>query len=322
MAAPTGNYATYDQSSRREDLEDIVYDISPMDTYFFTNAARKKASNTLHDWQTDALDTPVATNAFSEGDDFSGGAITATTKLRNYTQISRKDFVITDTANAVNTAGYKEELAYQTVRKLKALKRDIESAALQNKAASVGTSALARVQAGVETWINTGNHIKATGQTAATTPAPVAGIAATAPTDGSATAFIVADFQSALQQAWSMGGNVDVCLMGPALKAKADLFTGIATRFRNVNSGSQADIVNAADVFVSDFGSHKLVLSRYTRATTVLCMDMSMWGLAWLRPIKTVNIAKTGDSEKRMIVGEWCVVANNPAASTKIGNVS
>ena len=318
MAAVTGNYATYNQVGIREDLEDIIYNIAPMDTYFFNHVAKLKAKNTRHDWQTDTLDTPSAANAYAEGDDFSAQAITPTSKLSNYTQISRKDFVITRTANLVNTAGRKEELAYQTVLKGKALKRDIESVLVQNKAATVGSSNAARTCASAETWIYTTNHVSATSQTTNTTPAPVGGLATTAGTDGSATAVVEQDFKNCLQQAWSMGGETDVILLSPALKAKSDLFTGVATRFRNVAANDQAAIVGASDVYVSSFGSHKIQLSRYMRISAILFLDMSSWGVAWLDPIHMENIAKSGDTEKRMLVGEYTLVAKTPTANTKL----
>jgi hypothetical protein len=321
MAAPTTSFATYNQVGIREDLSDVIYDISPMDTYFFSHIKKTKATNTLHDWQTDALEAPVSTNQRVEGDDFSAGAINPTTKLRNYTEIVRKDFVVTRTSNIVNTAGRKQELAYQVVKKGKALKRDIEKAMLSGNGSTAGSSVSARVSTGVETWIYVANHIH-TNQTGGTTPAPVGGLASDPGTDGTATAFVEADLKLALQQAWSCGGEVDVILLGPTLKAKLDAFTGIATRFRNVNSGQQAEIIGAADVYVSDFGSHKVMLSRYMRASAVLCLDMGTWAVAWLDQIHMENIAKSGDSEKRMIVGEYTLEARSPTANTKLTNVT
>jgi hypothetical protein len=318
MAAVAGNFATYNQVGIREDLEEIIYNIAPMDTYFFNHVSKSKARNTRHDWQTDVLDTPSASNAYAEGDDFSAQAITPTSKLSNYTQIARKDFVITRTANIVNTAGRKEELAYQTVLKGKALKRDIECSLVQNKAATVGTTAAARVSASAETWIYTTNHVSGTSQTTNTTPAPVGGLATTAGTDGSATALVEADFKNALQQAWSMGGETDVVLLSPTMKAKSDLFTGVATRFRNVAANDQAAIVGASDIYVSSFGSHKIQLSRYMRISAILFLDLSTWGVAWLDPIHMENIAKSGDTEKRMLVGEYTLVAKAPTANTKL----
>lgn len=320
MTAVAGTYSRYDQQSVREDLEDVIYDISPMDTFFFTNAGRTKVTNTRHDWQTDALDTP-AINIQVEGDEFSAASIVPTVKLNNYCTISRKDFIVSDTARAVNTAGYKEEVAYQTVRKIKALKRDIETHALSTRYASAGTSALARCGAGVEAWLRLGAHVHPN-QSAASTPAFTSGLPASAVVNGTATALTVGQLTTALQQAWSMGGETDTILVGPALKAVIDAFTGIATRFRNVAANSQADIVTAADIFVSDFGSHKVQLSRYVSSTTVLCMDMKMWSIGWLRPINVQDIAKTGDATKKMVVGEWVVIAKNPDSSTKLTSMT
>src|SRR5690242_10239770 len=322
MATPTALMQTVNQVGIREDLEDIIYNIAPMDTVCFTRFAKSKATTVTHEWQTDTLDSFSATNAFVEGDDFSAQAITPTSRLKNYCQISRKDFVISRTSNLVNTAGRKEELAYQTMLKGKALKRDIEAAIVRNNAATVAGSASARVSASIETWIYTTNHISATGQTTNTTPAPVSGVAGTAGTDGTATAFVETDLKSALQQAWSQGGDTDVILMPANLKSKFDAFTGIATRFRNVAANDQAAIVGSADIYTSSFGSHKAVLSRYMRASAVLMLDISTWGLAWLDPIHMEQIAKSGDSEKRLIVGEWTLVAKSPTANTKLTNVT
>lgn len=322
MGAPAASYATYNQVGIREDLSGVIYDISPMETYFSSRVTKTSATNTLHEWQTDTLDSPVATNSWVEGDDFSAGAINPTTRLKNYTNISRKDFVVTRTANLVNTAGRSKELAYQKVRKGMALKRDIESQLLQNKAATAGASNGARVSASVETWIYTNNDIHPSGVTTGTTPAPVSGIAGTAGTDGTAAAVTSAELISALQQAWSCGGMVDVILAGAPLKKKIDAFTNLATPYRNVNSGQQADIVAAADVYVSDFGSHKVVLSRYMRASVILCLDMSTWALAWLDKMHVEDIAKSGDSEKRMIVAEYTLEARSPTANAKIANVT
>jgi|SRR5690242_334941 len=322
MSTPSAVFQTVNQVGVREDLEDIIYNIAPMETYAFSNLAKSKATTVTHEWQTDTLDSPSASNAYIEGDDFSAQVITPTVRLKNYTQISRKDFVISRTSNIVNTAGRKQELAYQTVLKGKALKRDIESALTQNKAATIAASNSARVSASMETWIYTTNHVSATGQTTNTTPAPVSGVAGTAGTDGTATAFVEADMRSALQQAWSQGGDTDVILMPANLKSKFDAFTGIATRFRNVAANDQAAIVGSADIYTSSFGSHKAVLSRYMRASAVLMLDISTWGLAWLDPIHMEQIAKSGDSEKRLIVGEWTLVAKSPTANTKLTNVT
>jgi hypothetical protein len=177
------------------------------------------------------------------------------------------------------------------------------------------------VSAGAEAWIYAPNHINI-GATAATTTAPVSGFATSPVTDGSATAFTLAGLSSMLQQAWSMGGETDTILVGPTLYNTISAFTGIATRFRDVGSRQQAQIIGAADVFVSPYGSHNIVLSRWSRATTVFCLDMSTWEVAYLRPFETIEVAKVGDADRRALLAEYTLVAKSPMANTKATGVS
>lgn len=322
MAATVGASKTYDLAGKslREDLRDIIYDISPMDTVFMTNAGRGTARSTTHEWQTDAL-TSAAKNAAIEGDAFSATARTLPSRLKNYTQISRKEYEVTGTAQRVNNAGMRELLAYHTAQASKEIKRDMEVGLLSDEPASAGTSASPRVSAGAESWIYGDNHV-AVDQTTATTTAPVNGFATSAVTDGSATAFTKAGLDSMLQQAWSCGGETDTILVGPTLYNKISGFTGIATNFRDVAARKQATIVGAASVYVSAFGAHNIVLSRWARSTTVFCFDMSTWEVAYLRPFQTVEIAKVGDSERRMLLAEYTLVAKSPLANTKATNLS
>ena len=238
--------------------------------------------------------------------------------MKNYTSIARKDFVISGTADAVRTAGRAEETAYQTVKQGKELKRDIETHLLaMTSSVTAGSAAKARIGAGVESFIYETNHVKNSAQTTSTTPAPVGGLPQVT-VDGSLTVLTISTFRDALQQAWSCGGEVDTVLVGPLLQQKISAFSGIATRFSDVRARSQGEVTDSVDVFVSAFGAHNIRLSRYMRATTVLCLDMSTWGIAWLRPIFSENVAKTGDATKKLILGEYCLVGKAPTANTKL----
>ncbi len=322
MAATVAATKVFDMSGGplREDLEDIIYDISPMDTIFLTRASRSRVKSTLHEWQTDSL-TAAAKNAAIEGDAFTAVARTLPSRLKNNTQISRKDFEVTGTARAVDAAGFKEMLAYHTARAGKELKRDIEVSLLQNYAGTAGSSVLARTSSAVETWIYTDNHIKQSTQTTATTPAPVAGVAQTV-TDGTAVAFTSTELDAMITQAWSCGGEIDTIMCGPTMYQKISTFTSLATRFRDVGSRQQAQIIGAADVYVSFAGSHNIIVSRWCRATTVLALDMKTWGVGYLRPFQTVEVAKIGDADRRMILAEWTLIAKSPTANAKITNVT
>ena len=319
MAATVAASKAYDLSggALKEDLGDIIYDISPMQTFFLSNISRGVAKSTTHEWLTDALPAPSAKNAAVEGDAFTAVARTLPSRLKNYTQISRVDYEVTGTAQKVDNAGMRELMAYHTARAGEQIKRDIEAGLLSNEPASAGSSVTARVSAGAEVWIYQGNHIKGSSQTAATTSAPTAGFALGPIVAGTATAFTLANLTAMLAQSWSCGGEVDTILCGATLYNAISQFTGIATRFRDVAAGRQASIVNAADVFVSAFGRHNIQLTRYATPTTVFALDLKTWGVDYLRPFQTIDIAKVGDAERKTILAEYTLRCNAPLANCK-----
>ena len=318
MAATVAASKSYEQLGLtiKEDLEDMIWDISPQDTWFMNGIERGKASSTLHEWLTDALAAP-AQNAAIEGDTFTAVARPLQTRLKTYMQISRKDFEVTGTQRAVDNAGMADMLGYHAIKAGRELKRDIEKTLLGNYISTAGSSTAARTTGGTEVYSYTDNHIKMSGQAAASTPAPVSGLGQ-AITDGAAIAMTETDFKSALQQAWSCGGETDTVCVGPTLYNSIGQFTGLATRFRDVASRTQAQIIGAADLYVSAFGAHKIRLSRYCRSTVVQCFDMSSWKLVTLRPFQEVQIAKVGDADRRTILMEYGLVCKTPKANTKI----
>lgn len=323
MAATVNSTKNYDTSGGvlREDLSDIIYDISPMDTWFLSTADRGKADSTTHEWLTDSLTAASSSNRYIEGDAFSAQARTLPSRLKNYTQISRKEFAVTGTTQASNNAGMDTMMAYHTMRAGKELKRDMEACMLNINAASAGTSTSPRTSAGVPNWIYENNHIKLSGQTVWSTTAPVSGFATATNPGSSTTAIAEADLKTALAQAWSCGGEVDALLCPVNTYGLLAAFTGLATRFRNVDAGKQAQITGSADSYVSAFGTHKIRLSRYMAAGTLFCLDSSTWQVDYLRGFRTIDIAKISDEERKMILAEWTLVSKTPLANTKIQGI-
>ena len=323
--AGTGVTTRYDLSNPvREDLEDIIYDISPMDTVCLTSFGRTSVSSTLHEWQLDSLKAAVTTNAVVEGMNFSATAAANTTRIKNYTQISVKEVVVSGTMQAINHAGMKSALGYLLAKYGKELKRDIEAAILSRNEATAGVAASARVSAGMQTYLETSLHIHTPSSVATTTAWLSGGIPNTTAVNGSATAtaFTSAILETALGVAWANGGETDMILMSSKQKAVFNSFTGVATRFREVGSKAQAQVIAAADVYVSSFGDHACRLSRYLDPDVVLCIDTSMWSIGYLRPFQTTEISKVGDAERRMILAEWTLIGKQPQATTKITALS
>jgi hypothetical protein len=312
----------------REDLSDVIFDLFPEDTWAVSNLDREDAKSTYTEWLAQELAAPAA-NIQIEGDDATFASLTPPTRYANYLQISSKTFLVSDTLEAVNKGGRKSELARGAIVKMRELKRDMETRMTQNGIATSGGAATGRSTAGMESWIGgvtadpgstTANAIRSTTTAnTATTPATTSGAPATAPTDGSTTGTLTqAVLNQALMGAWAQGGNPSVILVGVAQKTAIDAFTGIATRFVDIDSSKQAPIIGAANVYVSDFGKHQVILHRYMRSSVVLCLDPDYWAVRYLRSPMKRKLAKTGDGEKYQIVTEYALVARNWKASSKV----
>jgi hypothetical protein len=329
MAVPTGTFQTHQAIGLREDLEDVIYQISPVETPFMTMAGRTEANATLHEWQTDAL-AAAATNKNIEGDDAANGTSTPTVRMGNYCQISTKYAIVTDTQNAVNKAGRGNEMSYQIAKRLGELKRDMELALTQNQGSSAGGAATARSLASVESWLTmpvgastVGNSTSLGTGTAQTTPGFLNGLVAV-PTDSTVTgASDQTVLKAVIAACWTAGGNPGIIMVGGAQKQRISGFTGIATLYREAGTTARGTtIVAAADIYVSDFGEHRVVPNRFTRNRTVLVLDMDYWNVAYLRRVSQKEIARTGAAQKRFIDTEFTLVARQPQSSAKIADVT
>lgn len=296
----------------------VIFNISPEETPALTLAKRKKATAVNHQWQTDAL-AAVAANRAIEGDDSTYAVITPTTMLSNYCQITKKTVMVSGTADAVRKYGRKEEFAYQIAKKGKELKRDIEYAIVTNQGSSAGSSSVARSSAGLEAMI-AGNRIVESTNTTGTVPGYAGGVW-TAPTDGTAATFTETNLVNGIQAAWTDGGDPSVIMVGATMKRRIASFAG-ASSFAGVqvNQGrtAQGVVVGGVDLYISDFGEHKIVLNRYMRASVVLGVDPEYVSVAFLRPIKFEERAKTGDATRGEILTEWCLVGDNPDAHFQV----
>lgn len=319
MAQVTGTTDTYrvgTAGGNREDLEDTIWDLFPDETYCLTNFDRVDASASYHEWLTDAIVAPT-TNRQIEGDDAAYATVVSPTRVGNYQQISRKTFLISRTQEKVAKAGRRRESTRQLTKQMRELKNEMEYAIVRNQASSAGGSGTARSTASIESWLAT-NEVLATTTSSATTPGFASGAVA-APTDGSTTgALTVAALNSALQGTWSSGGLASQILTGPTQKQAIDAFTGIATRFVDVDKAAQASIINAANLYVSSYGRHTVRLHRHVRSTVVLCLDPDMWAVSFIDKPFMEELAKTGDGKKYQLVTEYGLVSRNEAASGKV----
>lgn len=306
MAIVANTFTRYSAVGIREDLSNVIYNISPEETPFISNIGRENVKNTYFEWQTDSLAAASDSNAALEGDDISSfTAVSPTSRIGNYTQISTKNVVISGTLEALDKAGRRSELTYQLAKLGSELKRDMESALLANQSPVAGNTTTARRTAGLPAFIKTNTDFGTGG-------ADTAGIAAR--TDGTQRAFTEDQLKDVIAQVWESGGTPKMLMVGSHNKQVASGFTGIATRFRDVPAGQQAQIVGAADVYVSDFGTVNIVPNRFQRARDAFVVDPQYASMAVLRPIQQMELAKTGDAEKRLMLVEYGLKVNNEAA--------
>jgi uncharacterized protein DUF5309 len=307
MALATNAFATYVSVGNREDLSDVIYRIDPTDTPFLSSLDKEKATAVNHEWQTQAL-AAAATNAVLEGEDAQAtNPVTPTVRLGNVAQISTKIARVSGTQQVVQHAGREDELAYQEMLKGLELKRDMELIlAGTNQAKNAGNDTTARLTASVLSWIKT-NTSKGT---AGADPAAADGTGTR--TDGTQRVFTEAQLKTVLNAIWVAGGKPDTIMVGAFNKQVFSTFTGRATPFEETKAKK---ITAAVTVYESDFGTLKVVANRFSRARDALVLQMDMWAVAYLRNMVSLELDKTGDSERRQILSEYALVSRNQAAS-------
>ncbi len=313
MAQPTNTFDTYDSVGIREDLSNVIHNISPEETPFYSKAAKKAAKNTLVEWQTDSLRASAA-NAHIEGDTTTAEARAATTRLGNYTQIFKNAVVVSDSDDNVDNAGRAKEIAYQTLKIAKEQKLDIEKALFANNARAAGNSTTARELAGAPAWLTT-NTVAGSGG------ADPTGDGTDARTDGTQAAFSQANFDTVMQSIWVAGGKPDTVYLSAFQMNVALGFTGNNNQRSSVQAGDER-VVKSLAVYVTPWGSVEFMPSRENRSRDVFVMQDDMWEVASLRGTKNVALAKTGDNTTRQVVTELTLCAKNEAANGIIADCS
>ena len=305
MAQPTNTFDTYDSVGIREDLSNVIHNISPEETPFYSKAAKKAAKNTLVEWQTDSL-RASSVNAHIEGDATTAEARAATTRLGNYTQIFKNAVVVSDSDDNVDNAGRAKEIAYQTLKIAKEQKLDIEKALFANNARAAGNSTTARELAGAPAWLTT-NTVAGSGG------ADPTGDGTDARTDGTQAAFSQANFDTVMQSIWVAGGKPDTVYLSAFQMNVALGFTGNNNQRSSVQAGDER-VVKSLAVYVTPWGSVEFMPSRENRSRDVFIMQDNMWEVASLRGTKNVALAKTGDNTTRQVVTELTLCAKNEAS--------
>jgi len=311
-------YRTYEAKGIREDLSDVIYDISPTDTPIMSSIGKGKATNTNHEWQTDSLDAATTENAAVEGADATSATLAPTVRLGNQTQIFQKTVRVSGTLDAVDKAGRKSEKAYQLAKASAEIKRDIEATITANQAKAAGSASVARKLASLLSWIKT-NTNKGSGTTPGVDPTT---IGESTRTDGTTRTFTETFLKDVVQKVFSSGGTPSLLVVPPALKQVVSGFTGIAQHRINTQGSGDVRILAGADLYQSDFGVLQIVPDRFMRSRDALVLDPEYAALSYLRPFQTNELAKIGDSERTQLLVELTLEVRNEAAHGIIADLS
>ncbi|HHI04319.1 MAG TPA: hypothetical protein ENL45_02120 [Candidatus Woesearchaeota archaeon] len=271
---------TYDDGALREDLLDVLTNLSPTETQLVSGLGTSTANSILHEWLTDTLGS-VKTNAYVEGVDASYPALTDPTRLFNYTQIFRQGYQVSDTERAVNTAAFNDRFAYEATKALKMLKNDMEYAVMRGSLACASGSA-ARMLKGIKNWLSL----------------------VTSQSGVSLSEEILNDY---LENVWNNGTEVNAIYGGMYMKRKISGFTAGATKQVSI---TDRRLVNAVDIYEADAARMvKLFAHRYVTVSGDTNYDLvgineDLFKIAYLRKPFTRELAKTGDSTKGEVITE------------------
>jgi hypothetical protein len=309
MAVISGTQTSYGQVGIREQLADKIYMTSPTETPVMTAIGRgPAATNKKVEWQDDTLED-AGVNAQLDGADAVFSTATQTTRPCNYTQIFSKSVIVSGSAQAMDTAGRRQELLYQVDKRSKEIKRDIELAILSNTASNKGSDATARKLGGLESWIETNDDRGSGGAAGGYTTSTSQTVAATDASAGALRTFTEARCKAVIGSGWeSSGADFPMIVVGKFNKEKASAFPGIAQPTQQYpaspKSSDNLAIVGAAKFYVSDFGWHKVVASRHVRTRSAIFLDPDFVDLSYLRPFSVEKLGKSGDAEKRQLLAE------------------
>lgn len=313
MAALANTKLTTTSVGNRESLSNVVDRTEREETPVYSMIAKGSAESVRPDWLTESMEAPGA-NRYPEGDEYDFDSVAPPKRMGNYTQIMRKSFIISKTQETVSEAGNTQKTKHQKLLKGLELKGDAEYAILSPQASVGGAD---RQLGGLPTWYETnvsrgagganGGYDFNTGLTIA-------------PTNGTPRAFTKALMDDVMEQGWNSGAKFKTVSLSPYLKSVFVTFmsdSNVATFRYPVKDGEGNTIISNADFYHGPFGLVAILPNRVQSGSDALArnahfIDPSKLSFNWLRRIaEDKNLAKTGDANKTVLIGEGTLEVKN-----------
>lgn len=326
MAIDTNTVQTFSRTNIREDLENLIYNVDPFQTPIMTRSRREKAQQRKHEWDTDIIPAQNTGNLQIEGDDVLQGADPQNdvARLANYCGISRKVISLSETLQAVRAAGGTNTMGYQLLRNIKGLKIDIEGIITNNAIGVIGSGTTATIPGGIPVYMQ--RNVIAAGSstvTVATDPANVITLATgkafaignlALAVGGTPSALTESDVDRMNLQVYTGSGkSIETFVVSATNKQIVSSFQGPGGTTRFVRPEGEGNTLNVAiDYYDHDFGKFEVMPDLFL-AISSYCFGIR-WdylAMAFLRQFRTKPLAKTGDSDKKMVVVEYTPCVRN-----------
>lgn len=319
-------FDTYDSKSNRETLMDVISNLTPVETPLYNNIGDVTVEGTEPTWQLDKLGTPDLNNAHLEGEVYEFQTLDATSRVKNYTQIFSKRFIVSNTQEAVKKAGKTSDVAYEKIKKGRELKIDMEVAMLSNQASNAGSSAVPRRMGGLRAWLATNDYMGTGGASGGYNAGTGAIDAAT---NGTQRSFTKALMDAAISGAYVAGGNPDMALVSPFVKQTFSTFmsdANVAQQRLAASKSSQVTIVGAADTYLSDYGTIEFVPNRQmvrspTLARNAFFIETDKLKKAWLRKIAEDKAEPNADGKPVVMNAEMTLMVQNEGAMSVVADL-
>lgn len=328
MAQIANTFETYDAKGNREELANIIYNITPDETPFISLIEHRNVKTTHPEWQIDTLASPDTSNNVPEGNDWTFGATSPTARVGNYTQISEKDVIVSRTQDKTDKAGRKSELAYQVEKRGLELRTDMEVICLSNQASSAGSGngATNRTLGGLRAWLSTNDEMNSGSSGGFNSSTGVVDAA----TNGTLRAMTKTLMDAVILSTYNAGGKPNTLMLSPYNKTVFSALlddANIVPLRQNVTQRGKRALIASAEIYVSDFGDIMVVPNRQMAragasiARNAFFIDPDMVSLGVFDDVQIHKVAKTGDSEKRVLNTEYTLLVNNEAAHGVIADV-
>jgi hypothetical protein len=311
--------------SNREQLLDVLTILAPEETPVLSSAPKTKASATFTEWTVDALSAP-STAGVAEGSDvtsftdkFAGRA-----RLGNYVQKFRRDFMVSDLQNVVDSVG-PAKIAQAEAKAVREIKRDIEATLMSNndRSAEDGSGTPYKLR-GLGDWIDSAG------------PADVP--AAYRTPSGSiyaSTAFDEKVFNDLITSIYRVTGSTNnlTLVADTALRRKISDFartsasSDYSVRAVNMESGS-ATIKLTVEMYQSDHGLVSVVNMNpdcapdTTNKDTGFLINPEYYGIAELIPLGSTRLPNLGGGERGYVDTTLTLLVKHPAAHGKITSIA